>query len=62
MFKRTLAITRKEIIHIIRDPRSLTIMFAMPISGWVIRKMPTMANPEHIPAMPSVTIIRSGPA
>ncbi len=32
------------------------------IMGWVTKKMPTMASPEHRPAMPSVTIIRRGPA
>jgi len=31
MIRRTLAITRKEIIHITRDPRTLAIMFLMPV-------------------------------
>lgn len=36
MIRRTLAITRKEVIHILRDPRTLAIMFLMPVMQLIL--------------------------
>jgi ABC-2 type transport system permease protein len=49
MFKRTLAITRKEIIHIIRDPRSLSIMFLMPVIQLILLGYAATTDVEHLP-------------
>ncbi len=49
MLRRTLAITRKEIIHIIRDPRSLTIMFLMPVIQLMLLGYTATTDVEHLP-------------
>jgi len=49
MIRRTLAITRKEIIHIIRDPRSLVIMFMMPVVQLVLLGYTATTDIEHLP-------------
>jgi ABC-2 type transport system permease protein len=48
VIKRTLAITRKEIIHIIRDPRSLTIMFLMPVMQLILLGYTATTDVEHL--------------
>lgn len=49
MLRRTLAITRKEIIHILRDPRSLSIMFLMPIMQLILLGYTATTDVEHLP-------------
>jgi ABC-2 type transport system permease protein len=49
MIRRTLAITRKEIIHIIRDPRTLTIMFLMPVIQLILFGYTATTDIEHLP-------------
>jgi len=49
MLRRTLAITRKEIIHIIRDPRTLTIMFLMPVIQLILFGYTATTDVEHLP-------------
>lgn len=48
MIRRTLAITRKEVIHILRDPRSLTIMFMMPVIQLVLLGYTATTDVEHL--------------
>jgi ABC-2 type transport system permease protein len=48
MLRRTLAITRKEIIHILRDPRSLTIMFLMPVMQLILLGYTATTDVEHL--------------
>jgi ABC-2 type transport system permease protein len=48
MIRRTLAITRKEIIHIIRDPRSLTMMFLMPVMQLILLGYTATTDVEHL--------------
>jgi ABC-2 type transport system permease protein len=48
VIRRTLAITRKEIIHIIRDPRSLTIMFLMPVMQLILLGYTATTDVEHL--------------
>jgi len=48
MIRRTLAITRKEIIHIIRDPRSLSIMFLMPVIQLILLGYTATTDVEHL--------------
>ncbi len=48
MLRRTLAITRKEIIHILRDPRSLTIMFMMPVIQLILLGYTATTDVEHL--------------
>ncbi len=49
MIRRTLAITRKEIIHIIRDPRSLAMMFMIPVIYLVLFGYTATTDIEHLP-------------
>jgi ABC-2 type transport system permease protein len=49
MLRRTLAITRKEIIHVIRDPRSLAIMFLMPVVQLILLGYTATTDVEHLP-------------
>jgi len=49
MLRRTLAITRKEIIHIIRDPRTLSIMFLMPMVQLILLGYTATTDVEHLP-------------
>ncbi len=48
MIKRTLAITRKEILHIVRDPRTLTIMFLMPVIQLILLGYTATTDVEHL--------------
>ena len=48
MLRRILAITRKEIIHIIRDPRSLSIMFMMPVIQLILLGYTATTDVEHL--------------
>lgn len=49
MLRRILAITRKEIIHIVRDPRSLSIMFIMPMVQLILLGYTATTDIEHLP-------------
>jgi len=49
MLRRTLAITRKEIIHILRDPRSLGIMFLMPVIQLILLGYTATTDVDHLP-------------
>jgi len=49
MLRRILAITRKEIIHIIRDPRTLSIMFLMPMVQLILLGYTATTDVEHLP-------------
>jgi ABC-2 type transport system permease protein len=49
MFRRTLAITRKEIIHILREPRSLAIMFVMPVVQLILLGYTATTDVDHLP-------------
>ncbi len=49
MLRRTLAITRKEIIHILRDPRTLTIIFLMPVVQLILLGYTATTDVEHLP-------------
>jgi ABC-2 type transport system permease protein len=49
MLRRTLAITRKEIIHILRDPRSLAIMFMMPVVQLFLLGYTATTDVDHLP-------------
>ena len=48
MIRRTLAIMRKEVIHILRDPRSLTIMFLMPVIQLILLGYTATTDVEHL--------------
>jgi ABC-2 type transport system permease protein len=48
MIRRTFAITRKEIIHILRDPRSLSIMFLMPVIQLILFGYTATTDVEHL--------------
>ncbi len=48
MIKRTMAITRKEILHIVRDPRTLTIMFLMPVIQLILLGYTATTDVEHL--------------
>jgi ABC-2 type transport system permease protein len=45
---RTLALTRKEFLHIIRDPRTLAVMFIMPIMELVLMGYAATTDIEHL--------------
>jgi len=45
---RTLALTRKEFLHIIRDPRTLAVMFIMPIMELVLLGYAATTDIEHL--------------
>jgi ABC-2 type transport system permease protein len=49
MLQRTRAITRKEIIRIIRDPRSLAIMFLMPMVQLILLGYTATTDVDHLP-------------
>jgi ABC-2 type transport system permease protein len=49
MLRRTLAITRKEIIHVLRDPRSLSIMFLMPVIQLILLGYTATTDVDHLP-------------
>jgi ABC-2 type transport system permease protein len=51
MMRRTLAITRKEIIHLLRDRRSLGIMFLMPVVLLILLGYTAIMNVEHLPTV-----------
>ncbi|MGB3904543.1 MAG: ABC transporter permease [Anaerolineae bacterium] len=51
MIKRTLAITRKEIIHILRDPRTLAIMFLMPVMQLILFGYTATTDIGHLPTV-----------
>ena len=51
MIRRTLAITRKEIIHIVRDPRTLAIMFLMPVMQLILFGYAATTDIEHLPTV-----------
>ncbi len=48
MFYRIWSLTRKEFIHIFRDPRSLIIMFFIPLMQLVILGYAATTNIEHL--------------
>lgn len=48
MLRRILAITRKEIIHIVRDPRTLSIMFLMPVIQLILLGYTATTDVEHL--------------
>ena len=48
MLRRILAITRKEIIHVIRDPRSLSLMFMMPVIQLILMGYTATTDVEHL--------------
>jgi len=48
MVGRTLAITRKEFLHIIRDPRTLAVMFLIPIVQLVLMGYTVTTDIEHL--------------
>jgi len=45
---RTLSLTRKEFLHIFRDPRTLMMMFAMPIIQLVLLGYAATTDVEHL--------------
>ena len=47
--RRTLAITRKEIIHILRNPRTLGIMFLMPVIQLILLGYTATTDIKHLP-------------
>lgn len=49
MFKRIRAIIRKEIYHILRDPRTLAIIFIMPVMMVLLYGYALNMDVEHIP-------------
>jgi len=51
MIRRTVAITRKEIIHIVRDPRTLAIMFLMPVMQLILFGYAATTDIEHLPTV-----------
>lgn len=51
MIRRTVAITRKEIIHILRDPRTLAIMFLMPVMQLILFGYTATTDIEHLPTV-----------
>jgi ABC-2 type transport system permease protein len=48
MILRTMAMIRKEFIHILRDPRTLAIMFLMPLIQLVIMGYAATTNIDHL--------------
>ncbi len=49
MFRRILAIVKKEIRHILRDPRTLAIVFAMPVMMVLLFGYALNMDVKHIP-------------
>jgi len=49
MFKRLRAITHKEFLHIIRDPRTLGIIFLMPIVELLLLGYAATTDIEYLP-------------
>ncbi|HEY65056.1 MAG TPA: ABC transporter permease [Caldilineae bacterium] len=48
MLTRTLSITRKEFLHIVRDPRTLAIMFLLPIMQLVLLGYAATSDVGHV--------------
>jgi ABC-2 type transport system permease protein len=48
MFRRTLSLTRKELTHIVRDPRTLTIMIVIPLVMLVILGYAGTTDVDHL--------------
>jgi ABC-2 type transport system permease protein len=48
MVGRTLAITRKEFLHIVRDPRTLVVIFLIPIIQLVLMGYAATTDIEHL--------------
>lgn len=48
MLRRTLSLTRKEFIHVSRDPRTLAIMFVMPIIMLILLGYAATTNVDHL--------------
>jgi ABC-2 type transport system permease protein len=48
MFLRTLSLTRKEILHIIRDPRTLVIMIVLPLVMQFVLGYAATTDIEHL--------------
>ena len=48
MILRTLSLIRKEFLHIFRDPRTLAVMFLMPIVQLVLLGYAATTDIEHL--------------
>lgn len=48
MLERTLAITRKEFLHILRDPRTLVVMFLIPIVQLILLGYAATTDIQHL--------------
>jgi len=48
MMLRTLALVRKEFLHILRDPRTLGVMFLMPIVQLLLLGYAATTDIEHL--------------
>ncbi len=49
MFVRVLSITRKEFLHIIRDPRTLAVMFLIPVVQLLLLGYAATTDVKHLP-------------
>ena len=49
MLVRTLSITRKEILHILRDPRTLAVMFLIPVVQLLLLGYAATTDVRHLP-------------
>ena len=49
MFVRILSITRKECLHIIRDPRTLAVMFLIPMVQLLLLGYAATTDVKHLP-------------
>jgi len=49
MIGRTIAITRKEFLHILRDPRTLTIMLVVPVIQMILFGYAVTTDVKHLP-------------
>ena len=50
MLARTLSIMRKEFLHIVRDPRTLAVMFLMPVIQLLLLGYTATTDVKHLPA------------
>ncbi len=48
MFRRTLSLIRKELTHIVRDPRTLTIMIVIPLVMLIVLGYAATTDIEHL--------------